>query len=56
MFPCSMIHVPKKSCDQPACEPPSEEMAKPILAVVSEIHLQGTMMFVSISFGVKGRL
>lgn len=30
---------PEKCCDQPACEPPSEEMVRSILAVVSEIHL-----------------
>lgn len=50
MFPCSMIHVPKKCCDQSACEPPSEEMAKPTLAIVSEINLQGTVMFLMHQF------
>lgn len=29
MFPCSLMHVPKKCCDQPGYEPPSEERAKP---------------------------
>lgn len=47
------MHIPKECCDQPACEPSSEETAKPILAIVSEIHWQGTVLFLSISFGVK---
>lgn len=52
VFPWSLIQVPKKCCDQLACEPPSEEIERPILAIVSEIPLQA-VLFLSIGFGVK---
>lgn len=42
----------KKCCDQLACEPPSEETERSILAIVSKIHLQA-VLFLSINFGVK---
>lgn len=51
MFPCSLIHVPKKCCDQPAHEPPLKETAKPSNSL--KIPLQGRVMFPSISFAVK---
>ena len=53
-FPCSLTDAPKQSCDQTACEPPSEETDRPILlARFSEICLQGAVLFLNIGFGVE---
>lgn len=53
MFPCSLMGSPKQCWDRTAHEPPSEETDRPVLARVSEMCLQGPVLFLNTGFGVE---